>query len=267
MACHRTKPAWTAKNGITFRAQDRKPDYYVPCGKCLGCKADQARDWAIRIEHEARLHDQKCFLTLTYSDEYLPADRKIDRELLTKKMKELQRKLDIGLRYFAVGEYGDKTRRPHYHAVLYGTDLLGGSSSTRGDKYIHPAISGLWPYGNHEIQPYDDGTAVYTAGYVSKKIGDPECFSIKSTRPPLGKAYCIKDAERILANGTAIINGTELPVPKVYVKWLEQNGYQVEQLKEKIREAGRRKAPITDRRGQAKDINAKAKLQRKGEVI
>lgn len=255
------------RKGITLRAQDRKPDYYIPCGKCLGCKADQARDWAIRIDHEARHHEQKCFITLTYADEHMPHDGKIDRELLTRKFKELQRKIDLPVRYFAVGEYGSKTHRPHYHAVLYGTDFLGGACHNRDDKYLHPIITGWWPYGNHEIQPYDDGTAAYTAGYVSKKIGDPECFSIKSTRPPLGKAYCLAGAKRILDQGTTIINGSELPVPKVYIKWLEQAGHDVTGLKEKIREAGKRKPPLTDHQGRAKDKNAEYRNAAKGEVI
>ena len=38
----------------------------VACGQCLGCRLDRSRMWAIRIVHEASLHDDNCFLTLTY---------------------------------------------------------------------------------------------------------------------------------------------------------------------------------------------------------
>ena len=274
MACHRTKPAWKTrrpnKNGkfpILLRAPEpyRDPDYYIPCNRCLGCKADQSREWAIRIEHEARMSELKCFLTLTYSDEYCP--KKIDRKLLTIKMKELQRKLDCNLRYFAVGEYGDKTKRPHYHAVLFNTDLLGGAEQSRPGRYLHPAITGLWPYGQHEIQPYDEGTACYTAGYISKKLGDEDTFSIKSTRPPLGKTFALEYPGRLLSQGTTIVNGNELPIPKVYLQWLEQAGHNVEPTKEKIRAISREKHPITDKEGRSKDINAQAKINRKGERI
>ena len=49
---------------------DRRID--VPCGRCIGCRLEYSRQWAMRCVHEASLHEDNCFITLTYADDYLP---------------------------------------------------------------------------------------------------------------------------------------------------------------------------------------------------
>ena len=44
----------------------------VPCGKCLECRLDHARQWADRCILEASEYDDNCFLTLTYDDLNIP---------------------------------------------------------------------------------------------------------------------------------------------------------------------------------------------------
>ena len=46
----------------------------VACGQCIGCRIARSRDWAHRCMHELQSHDQACFVTLTYDDDYLPRD-------------------------------------------------------------------------------------------------------------------------------------------------------------------------------------------------
>lgn len=90
MSCLAPKIAWRRsfpnKNGKyplvfnpSFRG-DAAESLEVPCGKCMGCKADQAHQWAIRIYQEASLYDRNSFVTLTYDDENLPKDGKISKE-------------------------------------------------------------------------------------------------------------------------------------------------------------------------------------------
>lgn len=44
----------------------------LPCGRCTGCRLEKSRQWAIRLMHEAQLHDRTSFITLTYDDQHLP---------------------------------------------------------------------------------------------------------------------------------------------------------------------------------------------------
>lgn len=92
----------------------------VPCGKCKGCRLEYSRQWAIRCVHEAQMHDDNAFITLTYSQENIPKDRSIHKEELQKFFKRLRKNTNVKLRYFACGEYGKQKNRPHYHAIIFG---------------------------------------------------------------------------------------------------------------------------------------------------
>jgi len=106
----------------------------VPCGGCLGCRIDRSRQWAIRCEHEMQMHSHNCFITLTYSDDYLPRDGSLNVKHFQDFMKRFRRRVtdpddryfvseDFKLRYFHCGEYGSATFRPHYHAIVFGYDF------------------------------------------------------------------------------------------------------------------------------------------------
>ena len=100
------------------------PKAKVPCGQCIGCRLDRARSWSVRMMHEAQLVDEKCFITLTYDDEHLPADGSLRKSDFQKFMKRLRKEYsDRRISYFMCGEYGEENHRPHYHAVLFGVDF------------------------------------------------------------------------------------------------------------------------------------------------
>lgn len=40
----------------------------LPCGRCIGCKLERSRQWAVRGLHEAKLHHASCSLLLTVRD-------------------------------------------------------------------------------------------------------------------------------------------------------------------------------------------------------
>jgi len=40
----------------------------IPCGQCVECRLKRSREWAVRCMHESSLHNDNCFLTLTYRD-------------------------------------------------------------------------------------------------------------------------------------------------------------------------------------------------------
>ena len=64
----------SGRRGITFdiSAGFHDKPLSIPCGQCFGCRLKRKGDWATRIEKEAMLFEQSCFLTLTYEDTHLP---------------------------------------------------------------------------------------------------------------------------------------------------------------------------------------------------
>lgn len=99
-----------------------KVDMVVPCGRCSFCAATRRSDWATRLEYEAKLHVVKKFVTLTYANPHLTykhGNSQLVKSDLQKWFKRV-RKLGFAIRYYAVGEYGSTTFRPHYHVLLFG---------------------------------------------------------------------------------------------------------------------------------------------------
>lgn len=177
--------------------------YLIPCGKCVGCKLDYARQWADRCMLELQYHKEAWFLTLTYDDFHVPKTwycQNEDGEAITAKTlckRDLQlffkrvRKDGQNIRYFAAGEYGDKTKRPHYHVIVYGLhldpDKLSVYKVQNGYTYYnHPdldrywsgnwrddfnnEINGTWSKIGHVVAgEVNWNTAAYTARYCVKK--------------------------------------------------------------------------------------------------
>ena len=129
---------------------------YRPCGSCTGCRLEQSRQWAVRCFHESQLHKDNSFITLTYNPENLPADNSISKDELQRFFKRLRRKIEPKkVRYFACGEYGDKTERPHYHAIVFNLPKPF-------DKYIRKA----WKLGHIHIGTVTEASIFYTTKYA-----------------------------------------------------------------------------------------------------
>ena len=124
--------------GLTFRRESGYEKMEVACGQCLGCLLDYRRMWAVRISHEATMHEfngGNCFITLTYRDEDMPDDWSVHKSHFQMFMKRLRHEFSQKIKYYGVGEYGrickhgiDLNRvkcplcnvgRPHYHACLF----------------------------------------------------------------------------------------------------------------------------------------------------
>lgn len=147
-----------------------------PCGQCVPCLYRRKRVWAHRIVLESFCHASSVFVTLTYSDNHLPADGGLVPGDLQLWLKRIRRRLgDQRLRYFACGEYGGATRRPHYHLALFGMSGCAQGSTNynlRGEVECCSACSAVsetWGFGRIQLAPLTSQTAFYVAGYVSKK--------------------------------------------------------------------------------------------------
>lgn len=155
----------------------------VPCSRCIGCRLERSRQWAIRCVCESQMHDQNCFLTLTYRDEELlhgylrPTLFPRHLELFWKR---LRKEYGDGIRYFACGEYGERFGRPHYHACVFGFDFPDKTfhSSKNGiDLYHSNSLDLLWSHGNCLIGSVTFESAAYVARYImDKKLGQAASF-------------------------------------------------------------------------------------------
>ena len=162
----------------------------IPCGNCIGCRIDYSRQWALRCVLESYYHEATMFLTITYDDDNVPHSSYVDdltgevKDVLTLNpddfrnfMKRLRyyykTYYDKELRFYACGEYGSQTLRPHYHAIVFGLKLddlrLVKQSGTGNNLYESPLVSKAWKKGFVLLSESNFDTCAYTARYVMKK--------------------------------------------------------------------------------------------------
>ena len=164
----------------------------VPCGRCVGCRLERSRQWAMRCVHEASLYDDNCFITLTYNDANLPEDGSLHKDHFQKFMKRLRKKYaPKTIRFYMCGEYGDELGRPHYHALLFNHDFSDKELwSVREDVklYVSEELNKLWPFGYCIIGAVTFESAAYVARYVMKKVtGDMAEDHYSETDPITGE--------------------------------------------------------------------------------
>lgn len=149
----------------------------VGCGKCESCLINRARLWTGRIMLEASQHVANSFVTLTYDVDHLPQGGSLvprDLQLFLKRL----RHLCVGVRFFAVGEYGDKSLRPHYHLALFGVfpyDHVSPVVQRVNKSRCVCVVCRCWTLGVVDIGNLEMASASYIVGYLLKgftKKGD-----------------------------------------------------------------------------------------------
>lgn len=168
----------------------------VRCGSCFNCKMYRRQEWCTRLQMESKYWTKMSFVTLTYNDEHLPVNevssyvfddegeefyisyptlasghiRNFIKQLRNFGLGEVhdfgesrigERNIRRGLRYFAVGEYGTRRGRPHYHLMLFGVGC-----SIEEINLINKA----WGKGFIDVEPFTPERCVYIAGYCQKKL-------------------------------------------------------------------------------------------------
>lgn len=182
------------------------------CGQCLPCRVNRRRVWAHRIMLEASLHSDNSFVTLTYDDEHLPSGGHLVPKHTQDFLKRLRKSIEpVKVRYYLVGEYGDQSHRPHYHAALFGYPPCEHgltSPNRRGDCCrVCDGLRRIWGLGNIYSGGVSYESANYIAGYVTKKLtakGDPKLdgkepeFARQSNRPGIGAFFMDEVASTLL---------------------------------------------------------------------
>lgn len=158
------------------------------CGQCKPCRINRRRIWTSRLMLESTLYEQNSFVTLTYSDVCLPDNKSLVPEHLQLFFKRLRKLLDpLKIRYYAVGEYGDVSRRPHYHMILFNyrpEDHIPVAQQARG-KVCPCAICKSWGKGHVDIGEVTSASAAYTCSYVLK--GDARDCSVRGVVPEFSR--------------------------------------------------------------------------------
>lgn len=144
----------------------------VPCGKCVPCKRRRQSAWSFRLLQEMQHSMSAAFLTLTYDDNHLtygevwPTLVKRDLQLFMKRLRKTHHKYsDDKLVYYACGEYGEQTFRPHYHMILF--NLVP-------HMMFDEILARIWKMGNVRVDSCNIKTIQYTSKYVMKHRQVPE---------------------------------------------------------------------------------------------
>lgn len=160
-----------------------------PCGKCPTCCYNYRKGWVARLHMESKswIPEYQQFVTLTYeevplTEDYLPTLRKADLQKFFKRC----RWAGYTFRYLAVGEYGERGGRPHYHMIVFGQP--GAVTQKMLDQH--------WELGFNLSLPVNEGAMEYVGKYILKSVeaqpkniaeGKKEPpFKLCSRKPPIG---------------------------------------------------------------------------------
>ena len=203
----------------------------VPCGKCIGCRLDYSRQWANRCMLEAKEWKNNFMITLTYDDENINKVNGVDRvtgelglvgtlvpEDLTKFMKDLRRYYKYhynhdNIRFYACGEYGSQTYRPHFHVIVFNCPIADLQifflNKEKQQIYKSDIIEKIWGKGIITVAKLEWQVAAYVARYVMKKMKGPEAeefyqkigvvpeFVRMSRSPGIGRNFYEENKDKI----------------------------------------------------------------------
>ncbi|QCS36497.1 replication initiator protein [Capybara microvirus Cap3_SP_433] len=242
----------------------------APCGKCQGCRFKQSKEWAVRIEKEAKQYKHNYFVTLTYNDENLPIKEgypeskgTLKKEHTIQFMKSIRQSIKRhynhdGIKFYLCGEYGSKGERPHYHIIMMNmpelekNKLVGQNTKTKDPYFTNDLFDSAWSKGFVIIGKVNWNTISYVAGYCQKKLfgevgkkiyemkGQEPIYATMSRNPGIGRNYYEENKETIYRYDEVITSKGKSVKPPSYFDRLmdigEEDSIILKELKEKRRE-------------------------------
>lgn len=226
------------------RISNELVSFAFPCRKCLACRLNIAREKAVRAVHEASLHKNNIFLTLTYDDQHVGDGRLnyLDFQLFMKKLREHvtrnitdpDLKKEFAISYMVTGEYGDKKKRPHWHAIIFNyspDDKKPKYTSHSGEQvFTSQFLTELWSKGQIDFGSVTLESAGYVARYAAKKLAhgkdqdhDYHPIHKTSSKHAVGKKWIEKYWKQTFDNGFIILKGKKASIPRYYLDWLKKN--------------------------------------------
>lgn len=191
----------------------------VPCGKCVQCLKRRQNSWAFRLQEQSKISTSACFLTLTYEEtpKSFNGHSTLLKSDLQKFIKKLRKKTLNNIKYYACGEYGTKSKRPHYHAIMFNLPSR---------MYENNTILETWNKGHVVIAPCNTSTIMYVTKYLQKGSFQAEAdhddripeFSLMSKK--LGANYLtpqmVKHHKEQLKNYVTLSGGIKTSMPRYY---------------------------------------------------
>jgi hypothetical protein len=193
------------------------------------------------------MHENNCFVTLTYNQENLPEDWSLNYRDYQLFMKRLRKYTKQKIRFYMCGEYGEENFRPHYHAILFGympDDLeVIGCNHMNQKLYKSPFLEKTWGKGFVTIGEVTFQSAAYVARYCMKKITGEEAeehykrvipdtgeivqvkpeFSCMSRKPGIGKPWFDKYMSDVFPHDYCVnADGKKVKTPNYYLDLLEK---------------------------------------------
>lgn len=270
---------WAKNNNDYVKIQE------IPCGKCIGCRLDYSKTWATRAMLEASQWEENYFITLTYDDKHKPYNWKMaDKEtgqiwvddgswkgtlnpedwkkFMYRLRTEYARKYNHrGIRFMAAGEYGENTKRPHMHAIMFNMPIpaeelkVYKQTYTKDFLYTWEWLTNIWGKGNVIIAEVTWNTCAYVARYMCKKQKGPGSseyyakngqipeFMRMSNRPGIARKYYEEHKKEIYNQDELIVTGRNGKVksikpPKYFDNlFSKENPEILEEIKERRSEA------------------------------
>lgn len=225
-----------------------KGKLHVPCGTCGFCLQTKRSQWSFRLNQELKIAESAKFLTFTYAEEHLPISEHGEAQLKKKDFQNFMKRLRNEnlkmylkhnkwstvkeamalvkqLRYYAVGEYGTETCRPHYHAIMFN---MQPHMEHRLDNFKplednHNKINNIWQKGQVDIGDVTPASINYVTKYVITRNKDEiyktKEFALMSRRPAIGSNYVHDTKKWHQINGyfyAKDTNGNRVPLPRFY---------------------------------------------------
>jgi len=184
--------------------------------------------------HEAKMHDESVFVTLTYDEENLPKGGTLVVDDCQKFLKRLRERIRPSrIRFFLCGEYGEKRGRPHYHALIFGfgfPDKVPLEKSGEFVEYSSRLLSESWGHGDARLGSVSFDSACYVANYATKKItGEKAAEHYRGRKPEfllmsrggrkaggIGREWIKKFSSDVYPADEVIVNGCPAKPPRYY---------------------------------------------------
>ena len=227
-----------------------KEEVIIKCGKCDTCKREKAQEWAIKLINESKYHKKACFITLTFDNKIL-LDKNSkavkyganasfvfninnSKEYFKKFIKRVRKKFsDKSIIFFHIGEYGEKTHRPHHHCILYGINFEEDrfeieKSKSGKTQYFSKTLAELWACGRCTVQDLNSNNTIYICQYTLKKFKNNELnkkyksIMSFSNRSKINIKWVRRNPEEIIKGYIKDNDNKKYRIPKSYLKNLKE---------------------------------------------
>lgn len=186
------------------------------CNSCITCLRTNRTFWYHRILSDVSACQRfanrgSSFVTLTLAPKKDVYNPPLDKRHLTLFWKLARKRIDYKLNYYAIGDYGGRTQRTHYHAILIGVPSEHASMICRRD----------WLHGFYDVEPAVSSNINYVVSYMQRqnnaqkrlyeKLGYQAPFATMSHG--IGYSLFTRDMDLLLSEGKYWFKGRKYSLP------------------------------------------------------